>query len=341
MCFRYEAAGAAALTDGLLLGAAVVLSYALAPLSIRLGARWGLMDAPSGDLKRHTTPTPRSGGIGIVIAVLVVTAVAAFTARAHVGAAELIPAVLLFALGLWDDRRPRSPIVRLLIQIAIYLIAFALGIRLLTAWPPWLGFAAGLIWFVVVVNAMNFYDGLDGLLTLTAVLALGVWGALSAGAAPGGFVALVGVAALLGFLPRNWPPARIFLGDGGSFLVGYLFFLASCQATVGGFGVTAGLWVAAVPVCDAGAATLDRLFRGRSIWSGDRDHIYDILDRRGWSCAQIATVLGLMAGVSAAVPVFLRDTSRDARWIAIVVLYVLMTGIVWSMRVRFRAVESA
>lgn len=314
-----------------------LLSFLLTPVAMHLGHRWRLMDQPTGGLKRHEVPTPRSGGIAILATLLIASAIAHYLDIALLSWRELAPAVVLFAIGVWDDRRPRSAGVRLVLQIGAFVLAWVLAVRPVTPWPEWGAAIAALIWFVVVINGVNFYDGMDGLLPLTAACALGVFGLSVLGTPAGGAAALMGAAAVIGFLPRNWYPARVFLGDGGSFLIGYLFYLAACHATDAGMGVTAGLWIAAVPVTDAGAATLDRIFRGRSVWSGDRDHIYDILDRRGWSCPAIAVFLGAIAGGCAVVPRLMVSADRSARWIAVTLLYVVFTGVVWGMRVKFRA----
>jgi UDP-GlcNAc:undecaprenyl-phosphate GlcNAc-1-phosphate transferase len=302
-----------------------------------LGRKLGLVDRPDGALKIHSTPTPRSGGVALFVAFALAAVVAAALDRPLVNGREAVVGTLIFALGLWDDRRPRSPRLRLVLQLLIYVAAFAAGLRLLPGWPAWGAFAAGLVWFVIVINAANFYDGMDGVLPLSALLAFAVWGFGATAIAPGGSVALVAAFALAGFLPRNWYPSRIFLGDGGSFLVGYVFYLAMARAAQAELGPVPGLLIAAVPVCDAGAATLDRLFRGRDPLTGDRDHIYDLLARRGLAPAAVALLLGALSGLCALLAVFVAPLGAAVRWTTVVTLYVTLTLTVLAARYRYRS----
>jgi UDP-GlcNAc:undecaprenyl-phosphate GlcNAc-1-phosphate transferase len=241
-------------------------------------------------------------------------------------------ALVVFVLGVWDDRTPRSAGVRLLLQIGAYTILFFAGLRVETALPAAVDFSFGLACFVVVINGVNFYDGMDGLLPLTAILAFGAWGIAAFALGLEGLLFILASVALLGFLPHNWEPARVFLGDAGSMLIGYLFFLAIQRTSMTDIGLTLGLWVAAVPVCDAGAATIHRLMQRRSVFSGDRDHVYDILFRLGWRPGQIAIALGAVAGACSAGGLAFRS-GLDA-WLAVIGLYLILTASVLLMRLK-------
>lgn len=316
--------------------AAVVALAAVRPAE-ELGRRLGLVDRPGGALKIHARPTPRSGGLALLAGLLAAALLGYAMDHPLLNVREAVVGLALFGLGVWDDRKPRSPKLRLILQLLIYGGSFAIGMRVLPGWPAWGVFASGLVWFIVVVNAANFYDGMDGLLSLTALGAFAVWGVAAGDLGTEGALTLAAAGALLGFLPRNWHPGRIFLGDGGSFLVGFLFYLTSVRAGEGGLGPVPGLLIAAVPVCDAGAATLDRIFRRTNVWTGDRDHIYDLLARQGLSPGRIAVLLGLLSAVCARVAVFVAPLGTTARWITVVAVYVLLTGAVLAMRSRYRA----
>jgi UDP-GlcNAc:undecaprenyl-phosphate GlcNAc-1-phosphate transferase len=302
-----------------------------------LGQRLGLVDRPGGELKIHTAPTPRSGGIALFVAIALAAVAAALFDRPLLDLREAAVGVLVFLLGLWDDRQPRSPRLRLVLQVLIYAAGFAAGLRLLPGWPAWGDFTAGLVWFVVVINAANFYDGMDGVLPLSALLALAAWGFGAPGLAADGSIALVAAFAIAGFVPRNWYPSRVFLGDGGSFLVGYVFYLAMARAALAALGPVPGLLIAAVPVCDAGAATLDRIFRRAGVLTGDRDHIYDILARRGLSPAAVALLLGALSGLCALLVIFVAPLGTAVRWTTVVTLYLVLTATVLAARHRYRA----
>jgi UDP-GlcNAc:undecaprenyl-phosphate GlcNAc-1-phosphate transferase len=324
------------LTDGSLVAAGFVLAYLFTPVARRLGFAWGLLDTPEGPLKIHTEAIPRSGGLALAASLLLVSLAAHFLDRPLLSPAELAVALLLLALGLWDDRRPRSARLRLLLQVVIYAIGFALGMKLSLGLPVFGDFLIGLVLFIAIVNAVNFYDGMDGLLSLTGVAALGVWAVVAFDLGSSILFFAVAAAVLLGFLPFNWHRARIFLGDGGSFLVGFCFFLVLQRAGETGLGLVPGIWVVALPVCDALGATLDRLVQHRNVWRGDRDHIYDILSRLGWSTPRVAISLALAAALTARAGGVAAELIPAVQWVATVVLYTLLTGAVVYLRVRFR-----
>lgn len=321
--------------DLALVALALVATYLLTPLAARVGRAWKLVDQPDSPLKIHGQPTPRSGGLALVATMLVVAAAAAWLERTFITTPELLTVLLLFALGVWDDRRPRSPQLRLVAQVVIYAIAYAIGLRFMPTGYPVVDFVFGLVLFVIVVNAANFYDGMDGLLSLTAAGALGVWAAVALTLGADALVFGLFTATLLGFLPRNWCVARIFLGDGGSFVVGFYFFLVFTRAVESGLGVTSGLWVAAVPVCDAGAATIDRMWRRRGVWLGDRDHVYDVLHRIGWSVPRVALFLALIAALGARMAGWVQALPLLLELSAAACAYLLLTALILHLRRRF------
>ena len=315
---------------------ATVIAWALSIVSERLGRALKLVDSPEGPLKIHARVTPRFGGFAVIVSLWLLYLAGSVTGLATLTVAQLAVASLLFALGVWDDFRPRSAALRLVLQVMIFAIAWNLGVRVPVTGVTWLDAGAACVLFVVVINAVNFYDGMDGLLALTATCALGVWAAVAAEAGWAWFPAAAAAAVLLGFLPRNWHPARIFLGDGGSFVVGFLFYLVFTARPDAGSTVWVGLWVCAVPVCDAVAATIDRLSRGRNVLEGDRDHVYDILARLGLSAPRVALFLGLVAAVTARGTQLVAGKSVVQCATLTVLLYTTLILAILALRRRFR-----
>jgi UDP-GlcNAc:undecaprenyl-phosphate GlcNAc-1-phosphate transferase len=318
----------------LLLPAIAVIAWALTVAAERLARALNLVDAPGGPLKIHARATPRFGGFAVIVSLWLVYLSGSVTGLGVFTAEQLSVASLLFALGTWDDFKPRSAALRLILQIMIFAISWNLGVRVAFTGVEWLDFALSLLCFVAVVNAVNFYDGMDGLLALTAVCALGVWGAVAAEHELAWLPSAASAAILLGFLPRNWHPARTFLGDGGSFVVGFLFYLVFTAPR--GECSLLGFWVCAVPVCDAVAATLDRMQRHGNVFAGDRDHLYDILGRLGLSVSQVALSLGLLAAITARSAQLIARVSHIGGALMTVALYALLTLGILAMRRRFR-----
>jgi UDP-GlcNAc:undecaprenyl-phosphate GlcNAc-1-phosphate transferase len=223
--------------------------------------------------------------------------------------------------------------------------------------PPLLAYILGGVLITVLVlggcNAMNLLDGLDGLATgIGAIAALGflliagllTLDHLAAGQAPTDLandpmrlvmcLALLG--ALLGFLPYNFNPATIFLGDAGSLLLGYLcisamLLFATSPESSGAIGaplktVTACLIVFAVPIIDTSLAIFRRTLRGQPLLSPDREHIHHLLRRSGLSVRQVVLLLYLLAGAFAVVGVSL--VALDLRWRYMLAVFVVLYGFV-------------
>jgi UDP-GlcNAc:undecaprenyl-phosphate GlcNAc-1-phosphate transferase len=319
----------------LLLGAALV-AWGLTLLSEHLGKALKLVDSPGGPLKIHQRETPRFGGFAIVVSLWLVHFAGKALGLSSFSQSELFIATLLFALGTWDDFKPRPAAVRLILQVMIFVFSWKLGIRVDFTGSALLdtGLAFGL--FIVVINAVNFFDGMDGLLALVAACAFSVWSVVAADAGSAWLANAFAAAILLGFLPRNWHPARTFLGDGGSFVVGFLFYLVFVRSEALGPDRLAGFWVAAVPVCDAVAATLDRLSRHGNVFAGDRDHVYDILNRLGLAAPQVALALGLAAAIAARGTAYMLTRSFLEAAVLTVVLYVILISLILALRRRFR-----
>ncbi|WP_343227483.1 glycosyltransferase family 4 protein [Rhodanobacter sp. DHB23] len=263
-------------------------SFAIAWLSARVAIvyahRRGILDRP-GQRRSHTVPTPRGGGIGIVLASL--ACLPAVLLRAQVPwpsttVAGLLAALLLVALaGWWDDHRSLPILPRFAAQLlAVLLFAAALGASGMPWWWLPLLLPAG-AWSI---NLHNFMDGIDGLLAQQAMfVGAGLaWLAWSAGQGSLALAAGCLATASLGFWLLNRSPARIFMGDVGSGSVGLLVFAFTAML----WRVDAALlWPALILssafATDASLTLLTRYFRGRRWYSAHREHLYQWLVRCG------------------------------------------------------------
>jgi len=273
---------------------AFLCSLVVTRLAIRYAHRRRLIDHP-GRRRSHAAPTPRGGGIGIVVAVSAALAAAWVAGGAGIArdlVAALLAATLLVAFVGWlDDHRPAGILPRLAAHVlAAALLAAALARTggLPPGWPPALAAAtviAGTAWSI---NLHNFMDGIDGLLASQALFVLLVFAALAhragATAAPG----LVAAAAVAGFLPSNAPRAAIFLGDVGSGTLGFLVAaVAWLGIAEGAFGIAGALVACSAFAADATCTLLSRMLRGRRWYSAHREHLYQWLVRSGYSHAGV------------------------------------------------------
>ena len=223
--------------------------------------------------------------------------------------ALLAGGTVLMLLGLADDRRGLDWRVRLGVQTAVALTAVLSGWRMtLFVEAPWLTGALSVLWIVGLVNSFNMLDNMDGLSAGVAAIAaamLAVVMLVPAGAPlprepqlfVGGFL-LVLLGSILGFLGHNRPPARLFMGDAGSYLVGYLLAMMTLSATFAGQGlprhaVLAPLCILAVPLYDTITVVGIRLRQGRSPFVGDKSHFSHRLVELGMTKGQAVLTIYL------------------------------------------------
>lgn len=302
---------------------AMLLSWGMVGGIRVLAPRWGFIDVPN-ERSSHRVPAPRAGGLSFVLVVTAALAIAHWwrLAPTPAGTPWLLGGCLMVAaVGLADDRRSLPVSVRLLVQLsaAVLLAAGAGTIQELT-WPGGptvhlggVGLPFTILWLVAMTNIFNFMDGIDGIAGVQAVAAAGTAGllALSRGDMALGMVAALLAASVLGFLPHNWPPARIFMGDVGSGFLGFfLGGLAVLSGTQGVGTIPFASWLILLSpfLFDACFTLAGRATRGEPLHKAHRDHLYQRLVRTGWSHLRVTSVY-LCANIYLAAVVLAQATS--------------------------------
>jgi UDP-GlcNAc:undecaprenyl-phosphate/decaprenyl-phosphate GlcNAc-1-phosphate transferase len=284
---------------------AVALGCVLAsvPLIRRVCVRWGIFDPP-GHLKIHGEPIPRLGGMAIAVALA-----AGVTSALHgAGAGALYFAAalgLVWLAGFVDDLREVPPVFRLLAQIGGALLLYAGGWRVAVFSSSASAIIVQCLLVILFVNAFNFLDGADGLAAgITAVIALAYSALPGVGlSAFGNAVAWSLLGACVGFLFFNFPPAKIFMGDSGSTVLGFCVAFLGLDfigARGGGDAARSVLFpflIAGLPILDALVVVARRMMKGRSPFRGDRGHFYDYLLAAGWTAWRVAISCYLLTGV--------------------------------------------
>lgn len=245
-------------------------------------ALWrGHLDLP-GERRLHDQPTPRGGGIGIAVVLLAVS-----PWLGEGGPAFALGLALCAGAGLVDDLRPLPPLAKLLLQAAGALCLASAWPALPGVLPPPLGVAAAALGTLALVNLWNFMDGANGLAASQAVVAALAMAWL--GPSPAAvLVAVALAAACLGFLPLNFPRARLFLGDVGSHAIGYgLAALALAALPAAGEAAWLLCLPASAMLLDAGLTLLSRARRRKVLWQAHREHLYQRAVAHGWSHAGI------------------------------------------------------
>lgn len=272
---------------------AAAISTGLTVFFAWFGQRCGLVDRPSGR-KCHDHPVSFLGGLAICGTVNIVLGFAG-SSFLRDRLMVLVVADAMFLLGFADDVRPLSPITRLIFQGILAVAAVGIGVRIRFLSQPggmislgWIGVPLTVFWLMAMTNAMNFIDGLDGLaggVSLIAGLSLMVIGF---GFSQWGAVLLCAVLSggLCGFLPFNLSPAKIFLGNGGAYFLG---FWLGASSTLGAMKSTAVMVMVApvvalgIPLLDTVWAMLRRIIGRQSLTKPDRMHIHHLLLETGIS----------------------------------------------------------
>lgn len=266
---------------------ALVLSLYGTPVAARAAVRFGIVDRPDGDLKRHRGPVPYLGGLAVYVSfVLTMALVFDFDQRVL---GLLLAGTILVLLGLIDDFGVLGVWPKFLGQGFATLVLIKSGIAInIGALPAWANLALTVLWLVGMTNAFNIIDIMDGLASGTAVIACGflLVVAMLNGQAPIVLMTATLMGSLCGFLRYNAHPARIFMGDTGSLFVGMML---GALAMIGKYdrineiGYVTPLLILAVPIFDTLFVTALRVGRGLNPFRGSPDHFALRLTRMGLS----------------------------------------------------------
>jgi UDP-GlcNAc:undecaprenyl-phosphate GlcNAc-1-phosphate transferase len=284
---------------GLIAFAVVVL---LTPAVGGMARALGAVDAPGGR-RVNRQPVPRLGGIALFLGMLVPAL--AFLHVGHENRGILLGATIAVTVGAIDDLRGLPWFGKLAGQVAAAAVPAAFGVWVsrftfpflgVNALPEWLGIALTVIWIVAIMNMVNFLDGLDGLAAGVSAIAGFTFSviALSLGKIDAAILSAIVFGACVGFLRHNFYPARIFMGDSGALLLGYVLGAISVQGllkTAATVALFFPLLVLAVPIVDTTFVVARRLKHGERIFVGDQAHLHHRFLRRGFSQKRAALTI--------------------------------------------------
>ncbi|MDR1217857.1 MAG: undecaprenyl/decaprenyl-phosphate alpha-N-acetylglucosaminyl 1-phosphate transferase [Oscillospiraceae bacterium] len=302
--------------------AALVMSFAATPVVKRFAKRVGAMDVPRDNRRMHDHPIPRQGGLAIFLGFILSVVFFADVNRQIQGV--LLGSVIVVIVGAIDDILDLKPWIKFVAQTAAAIVAVAHGIVIDILSNPivmadaeflhlgWMAVPFTVIWIVAITNAVNWIDGLDGLSVgvsgIASVAMLVIALLVSNGNTAIVMAALAG--ACIGFMPYNMNPAKIFAGDTGALLLGYVL---STMSIIGLFkfyaivSFAAPFLILALPIFDVVFNTFRRVLHGQKPWESDRGHVHHRLIDMGLTQKQavailycVSTVLGLAAVVSTA-----------------------------------------
>ena len=296
------------------LAAAFGVALLATPGVARLALGAGIVDRPSPRGVSLRPDIPLLGGLAVAAGFAAGLGVAAATVSDFEStqrlSGALLGALLVLCLGVWDDRRGLGAKAKFTVQVLAAMLAVGAGLRIsyvtepttrtLFELPLWIGWVVSVFWIVGVTNAINLIDGLDGLATgvgaiICATLTVLAW---QGGHVVGVCVGIGLLGGLLGFLPWNFPPARIFLGDTGALFVGFTLAVLALEGyrQLSLIPFVVPVLALAVPILDTAISIVRRLRVRAPIFSADRQHMHHrLLETRGSTRAAVLQVYFLSA----------------------------------------------
>lgn len=269
---------------------ALVAAYFGAHLAERLAEATGFVAKPNPLVTQHVRPVAYLGGLAVLAGLACGMAIAG----RPLPAGYLVAGIALFTLlGVVDDARPFQPGAKFMLQSAIATVTVVMGLRADLTGIPLVDDALVVVLAVTLVNAVNFTDVCDGLVASLGIVTLGA--AVFVLHPANTSICLAGSGACAGFLLRNRPPARIFLGDAGSHLLGFLMAAVWVDAIASGgaHNIIRGTLVYGVFLFELLFITAVRIWKGLPWWRGSPDHFSLRLQVAGWSRGSLDTVAAL------------------------------------------------
>jgi len=343
----------------------LVFSFSL----YRLSLKYKLVDTPNKERKHHATPTPNIGGIALFAAFWITTIL--FVLIYQVQGEYLtyltglfLGSLLLLVIGIIDDRINLSPSKKLIGQVVASGVIIASGVGVSVLASPFGGFlhldqiniglftiqgvtyhltliadALALLWIITLINTFNFLDGLDGLAAGTAAIAFFVITILSQNPLINqplsAIIALIALGAIVGFLPFNLPPAKMFMGDSGSTFLG---FLLAVLAIIAGSKLATALLVLGLPIFDSLWVVSSRILKGKKPWEAGRDHLHHKLLQLGISSRWVVIIFWTITATFGAISLL---TQGSGKLVALVIFITILVIAMTLIELRLRKIKRA
>lgn len=327
---------------------ALILATAATPIAERLAPYLGWVDKPT-TRKVHLRPVPLLGGAAIYLATIIAVLFLGDHSEVVQSAGILVGATLVSFCGLWDDRQPLSPLLKLGVQTlaAAALIAAGVSVELVPAvWVNWL---IAFVWIVGITNAFNLLDNMDGLsggVGAFAALFFGVLAVLSGQVLVGSLAAAL-LGACLGFLLYNFNPARIFMGDSGSLFIGFVLAAVGIKLRFPG-DPTNVTWmipilVLGVPVFDTTLVTVSRLRRGLNpLTTPGKDHLSHRLVALGMTHRGAVLAIYAVCVAVGTAAIVVPQLEQPLAWLlGLVIAALAVIALVWLELIFIRARREA
>src|SRR5690554_4962337 len=292
-----------------------VISFITTPIIIKIAPLIGAMDIPKDERRVHSKPMPLLGGVAMYLAIMI--AIILFLPMSRTLISIMVGGTIIFLSGIKDDLRGTTPKEKMFYQLLASLIVVWGGVQVdfvtnlflcsgTILYLSWIGIPITIFWIVGITNTLNLIDGLDGLaggVALISALSF-TFVALKLEMNQIAILAALVSGACLGFLPFNFNPAKIFMGDTGALFLGFMLAVISIEGvmkSVATIAMLVPIIILGVPIFDTTFAIFRRILSGKNIMAADKSHLHHRLLNKGFSQKQ--TVL-ILYGISAVFGIF-------------------------------------
>lgn len=330
---------------------AFIVTFITTPFVKNLAFKIGAVDVPKDNRRMHKKPTARLGGLAIFLGFVISAIIFADLNREIIG--MLIGCSIIVILGVFDDIYALSAKLKLVFQIVAALCPVLAGVRIEFIKVPsilseygyiglgWFAIPLTVLWIVGITNAVNLLDGLDGLAcgvsSISALTLLVI--AIIVGEGEVAFITSALAGACFGFLPYNFNPAKLFMGDTGALFLGFILSTISVQGLFKGYAIISiatPILILGLPIFDTLSAILRRVKNHQPIMSPDRGHLHHRLVDAGFSQKQAVLIIYLLCIVLCLGAIVLIATGAVSWWVFVAVIL----GLILFLKFTPKIIES-
>lgn len=330
---------------------AFIIAFSSTPIAKRIAFKMGAIDVPRDDRRMHKKPIARFGGLAIVCGFLISILFIVLSAMLGI-TTSFVPDIRLLGVlvgilfieieGVFDDIKPISPKMKLVFQFLAAIAVVATGTTIPSVTNPFAEFGSSplspyvsypltVLWIMGITNAINLIDGLDGLAAgVSSIASLSLFFvSVITGDMYSALITVVLAGSILGFLPYNFNPAKIFMGETGSAFLGFILAVISVQGMMKSYAAIAiaiPLLVLGLPLFDTIFAIIRRLSNGKSIAEADRGHLHHRLMDMGLSHKQSVVVMYTVSGALGLCAIVLADKGALSAIILVISVSVFVIG---------------
>lgn len=323
-----------------------IISLTATPLVKKIAIKVNAIDVPKDARRVHKKPIPLLGGLAIYIAFIITLILKKGTLESsEIGI--IIGSTIIVIGGVIDDIKELKPFAKLCFQIAaaISLIVSGVSISILTnpfdsinglIYINWLYIPFTLLWVVGITNALNLIDGLDGLsagVALISTITIFIIAVIHGRPEAAILTSILG-GAIIGFLPYNFNPASIFMGDAGAQLLGFLLAAISMEGTIKSataFAVSVPILALGLPIYDTVFAMIRRKVNGKPISEGDRGHLHHRLLDLGFSQKQVVILMYLFSAILGGIAIIAMQISTVRSYFLMASVITIIVFFAWKM----------